>query len=125
MPLSSLEILIFSVILTGTPGPVECESHGDERVTCSNGVTATADPKLGIVLNGQVTVTPASDGRFTFSNGIWGELTAFGWVRFSNGVEVRHDDLDGRPQAYLVAPNFLCDKVGETKAACRTMPDRL
>ncbi len=113
-----LDILVYAVILTGTPTPLACEAKSERMVLCSNGTAGTWDPRTdAVAVNG----TPVfiQNGRYKFGNGITGSRNSFGWTAFSNGVMIRRDYLGGHPDAYFINPDLLCETVGEGKAACR------
>ena len=113
-----LDILIYALVLSGTPAPATCEAKTEELVVCTNGTTAKWDARTDI---SSVNGTPVyrRNGRTVFGNGISGGKNAFGWTVFSNGVMTRRDSLGGNPDAYLINPDLICEAVGERKAACR------
>ncbi len=113
-----LDILVYALVLSGAPKAISCEAHSETQIVCSNGTTATWDTQAGYASVNGIPVTRDKNGRVVFGNGITSSRTAFGWTAFTNGVQVRHDVLGGRPDAYLVNPDLICDKVSETKAAC-------
>lgn len=119
MPAPILDILIYALVLGGTPGPLACEVAPDQRIRCSNGSTATWDPRTDYVSVNGVPVTRRADGHFIFGNGITSARSALGWTQFTNGIMIRRDHLGGNPDAYLVNPALLCREVTATKAECR------
>ena len=119
MALAPLEVLIYALVITGKPVPIECDLRADKSVVCTNGMTAVQDTKAGgMVFNGTIKVQAARDGRLLFSNGITATRASAGWIKFSSGIEARKD-TSGAYNAFLVAPDLLCLEVSETKATCR------
>lgn len=113
-----LDILVYAMVLSGAPGPGACEATSQETIVCTNGVAAKWDERTDtIAVNGTPVYRQA--GRYVFGNGITGSRNSFGWTVFSNGVMIRHDVLGGRPEAYLINPDLVCDTVSEKKAECR------
>jgi hypothetical protein len=113
-----LDILMFAVVLSGTPTPMACEAKSETDFVCSGGINATWDPRTNIASVGGTPVY-RQDGKYKFGNNISGSRNSFGWTVFSNGMMVRHDNLGGRPDAWLINPDLLCDTVDERHAACK------
>lgn len=124
MALSPLEVLMYAIIVAGSPPtPAECELKPDKTVVCSNGITAVEDKKFGMVLQypkkkENVTFTGTGDGRLLFSNGLEGRMTAAGWIKFSNGIQARRDTRK-HGDSFLISPGLECAIVAENKAACK------
>lgn len=124
MALAPLEVLMYAMIVGGSPAPMECTLRPDKKsVACSNGVSATEDKKFGMILHppknaDPVTFTGTSDGRLIFSNGIEGKMTAAGWIKFSNGIQARRDTR-GQADTFMISGGLICSIVNETKAACK------
>lgn len=125
MALAPLEVLIYALVITGNPVPTDCTLKADRSVLCTNGLSATEDPRVGgILFDGKmlagkkVMVHYGRDGSLLFSNGITASRTSAGWIKFSSGVEARRG-MSGAPNAFLVAPDLLCTELSETQASCK------
>jgi hypothetical protein len=114
-----LDILVLALVLSGTPAPMSCEVAANGGIRCSNGTTATWDPRTDLVSVNSIPVTRNANGHFIFGNGITSARNSFGWTRFTNGVMIRRDYLGGHPDAYLVNPALLCQEVTPAKAECK------
>ena len=112
-----VDIVMYAVVLTGTPQPASCEATSETTAVCSTGVKATWDPRTNIPSVGGTPVY-VDNGHYKFGNGITGTHNAFGWTLFTNGMMVRHNNLGGRPDAWLINPNLVCDTADERKASC-------
>jgi hypothetical protein len=113
-----LDILIYTMVLSGAPAPATCEAKSEELVACSTGATGKYDPRTDMV---SVNGTPVfrRNGRYEFGNGMTGARNAMGWTVFTNGVLIRRNVLGGDPDAYLINPDLICENVSDRKAACR------
>lgn len=123
MALAPLEVLMYAMIVGGNPAPTECDLRPDKKsVVCTNGVTATEDKQFGLILQqgkkDPVSFTGTSDGRIMFSNGLQGQMTSAGWLKFTNGVQARRDPR-GQAGTFMIAGGFVCAMASETKAACK------
>lgn len=114
-----LEIAVYAAILAGND-PFSCFGYEQERVTCSNGLSATIEAPATIVFSDGTKVS--QNGGFPiFSNGTKSWLDSAGWVAFSTGVQVRRFGGDEyRFSTGLVCqtqlPDFVeCTKTGHVR----------
>ncbi len=122
MALAPIEVLIYALVITGSPVPASCDLKTDKSVACTNGVVAIEDGQTrGMILTPKgkdpVKVQPARDGRLLFSNGITSQMGSAGWVNFSNGMRARRNP--GVEPGFVVSPDLFCTQVSEISAACR------
>ncbi len=123
MALAPIEVLIYALVIAGSPVPTNCSVQRDKSVLCTNGLRAT-EGVSGMVFDGQalngkrVMVQYARDGRLLFSNGISASRTSAGWIKFSNGIEARRD-MSGAGNTFLVAPDLVCSELTDTQATCK------
>ena len=116
--LAPLEVLIYSLVLTGVPTQASCKLKPDETVECSNGVKAKEVGQGIMLLNGEINVTIDRHGLPQFSNGISSAKGATGWIKFSNGIQARRD-LAGRKGTFIIDPDLVCANVNPKEAECR------
>jgi hypothetical protein len=113
-----LEILVYSIVLGGTPVPAACEVKTNQAVECTNGAVGKWDERSNTLsVNGSPVYV--INGRTIFGNGmLTGSKNTFGWTAFNNGVLIRRNILGGDPDAYLINPDLVCETVSEKKAVC-------
>jgi hypothetical protein len=122
MALMPIQVLIYSLALTGKVSAMECELKANMSVTCSNGITAVEGRGGGMVVtvDGKETVAiqTGKDGQLLFSNGITATRLPSGWLKFSTGSEWR-PDTGGVIHAFLVAPDWICSEAPINRAVCK------
>jgi hypothetical protein len=123
MALMPIQVLIYSLALTGKVSVMECELKANKSVTCTNGITAVEARTGGgmiMTVDGKETVAvqTGKDGQLLFSNGITAIRLPSGWIKFSTGIEWR-PDTGGVIQAFLVAPDWICSEAPINRAVCR------
>jgi hypothetical protein len=123
MAITPIEVLIYSLVLTGKVAIVECDLMPNKSVTCTNGITAVENRVGGgmvLTVDGKDTVSiqAARDGRLLFSNGITAVRLPSGWIKFSTGIETRRDTT-GVINSFLVAPDFVCSEAPINRAVCK------
>lgn len=123
MAITPIEVLIYALVVGGSPAAISCDLKPNQSVQCSNGMTAVEDRTVGgliLTVGGKETVKiqAARDGRLLFSNGITAIRLPSGWIKFSNGVETRRD-TSGVFNAFLVAPDWVCAEVDMNRASCK------
>ena len=111
------EIAVYAVLLSGGNAELTCYGHEHERVTCSNGLTATVTERGFVSFSSGVTVN-RNNGFPTFSDGTHSWLNRAGWVAFSTGVFVRRMSSDD----FKFSTGIECKTQLPSVVECKSIP---